>query len=59
MAGSNQEDDGLIMTIVFDGEQKRSYLWFLNSTNLQPVAKSYLPKRIPLSVHGMFFPEAS
>lgn len=52
------EDDGVLMTIAFDGEAQRSYLLLLDAVSLETVAISYLPQNVPWSAHGMHFPEA-
>jgi len=53
------EDDGVLVTIVFDGTKEQSYLLLLDAKNLQPINKAYLPHNIPWSAHGMHFPEAN
>ena len=53
------EDDGVLVTIVFDGTKEQSYLLLLDAKTLQPVNKAYLPHNIPWSAHGMHFPEAN
>jgi len=53
------EDDGVLVTIVFDGTKEQSYLLILDAKTLQPVNKAYLPHNIPWSAHGMHFPEAN
>eukprot|EP00092_Neocalanus_flemingeri_P065782 GFUD01080056.1.p1 GENE.GFUD01080056.1~~GFUD01080056.1.p1 ORF type:complete len:543 (+),score=150.85 GFUD01080056.1:194-1822(+) len=53
------EDDGVLVTIVFDGTKEKSYLLILDAKTLQPVNKAYLPHNIPWSAHGMHFPEAN
>ena len=52
------EDDGVIMTIAFDGEKKQSYLLLLDGFSLETVAITYLPYNVPWTAHGMHFPEA-
>ena len=53
------EDDGILLSLVFDGEREKSYLLLLDARTFQPVATSYLPRNIPWSAHGMHFPEAT
>merc|ERR1712172_239081 len=50
--GAVEEDDGILMTVVFDGEQRRSYLLLLDGKTFTEVDRSYLPFRIPFSFHG-------
>jgi len=53
------EDDGVLITIVFDGHREQSYLLILDAKTFQTVNKAYLPHNIPWSAHGMHFPEAN
>jgi len=53
------EDDGVLVTIVFDGIKEQSYLLILDAQNFQQINKAYLPHNIPWSAHGMHFPEAN
>ena len=55
--GADTEDDGLLLTVVFDGEQKRSYLLLLDGETFTEVNRSYLPFKVPFSFHGNWFPE--
>jgi len=55
---TDKEDDGLLLTIVFDGEKEQSYLLLLDASTMNEVNRAYLPHNIPWSAHGMFFPEA-
>ena len=56
--GGAEEDDGVLVTIVFDGEKEKSYLLLLDAQSFQPLDRAYLPHNIPWSAHGMHFPEA-
>ena len=55
---AHSEDDGVIMTIAYDGEKRLSYLMFLDGVTLETIGISYLPVNVPWSAHGMHFPEA-
>ena len=52
------EDDGVLITIVFDGEREQSYLLALDAQSFTIIDKAYLPHNIPWPAHGMHFPEA-
>jgi len=56
--GATTEDDGVLLTLMFDGEKSASYLLLLDAKTLKTIARSYLPHSIPWSAHGMYFPEA-
>ena len=53
-----KEDDGVLETIVFDGEKEQSYLLIIDASSFTIIDKAYLPHNIPWSAHGMHFPEA-
>jgi len=53
------EDDGVLVTIVFDGTKEQSYLLLLDAKTFTLLNKAYLPHNIPWSAHGMHFPEAN
>merc|ERR1711881_548077 len=55
--GAEAEDDGVLVTVVFDGEQKRSFLLLLDGQTFAEVNRSYLPFKVPFSFHGNWFPE--
>merc|ERR1712203_35299 len=55
--GAEAEDDGVLVTVVFDGEQKRSYLLLIDGQTFTEVNRSYLPFKVPFSFHGNWFPE--
>ncbi len=54
--GGQGEDDGIIMSLVLDGERKRSYLGIWDAKTMTLINKSYLPTHIPFTLHGRFFP---
>ena len=53
--GTN-EDDGVILIPVLDGNQRRSYLAVLDARDLTLISKSYTPIVVPFHFHGRFFP---
>jgi carotenoid cleavage dioxygenase-like enzyme len=56
--GAKSEDDGVLMSVVFDGPRAQSYLLLLDAVSMEPLARAYLPHNIPWSAHGLHFPEA-
>ncbi|XP_052090779.1 retinoid isomerohydrolase-like [Mytilus californianus] len=52
---SSREDDGVLMTHVFDGIKKESYLVLINATTMETMNKAILPTTMPFSFHGRFF----
>jgi all-trans-8'-apo-beta-carotenal 15,15'-oxygenase len=53
---STTEDEGWLLTLVFDGQQERSELVILDARNLQGVARLKLKHHIPYGLHGNFTP---
>ena len=58
VSGGEREDDGVLLTIGFDGRREQSYLLLLDARTFSPLNTADLPHNIPSSVHGMHFPEA-
>merc|ERR1711936_608575 len=50
------EDDGVLITIVFDGEREQSYVLLLDGRTFTEIDRSYLPYNVPFSFHGNWFP---
>ncbi|CAF3405131.1 unnamed protein product [Rotaria sp. Silwood2] len=54
-ANYDQEDDGIILSIILDQQSKRSFILVLDGITFKEVARTYLPMHIPLSFHGNFY----
>lgn len=52
---SNDEDDGIIMTNVYDANRHISILLFLNASDMTEIARFDLPCHIPFTLHGNFY----
>lgn len=50
------EDSGVLLSVVLDSKQDKSYLLILNAADLQELARLELPHRSPFGFHGQFFP---
>ena len=57
--GGTAEDDGVLVTIGYDGEKEQSYFLVLDAATFAPINTAYLPHHIPWSAHGMHFREAN
>ena len=53
------EDDGWLLSLVFNAEQERSHLAILDAQNMAggPVANLWLKHHVPYGLHGTFTPE--
>ena len=51
---SKSEDDGLLLSLVFNGHRKHSYLALFDAKTMKRVNKAHLPSRIPMTLHGRF-----
>ncbi len=51
---AQEEDEGWLLTLVYDGENHRSDVVILDASNLhqQPIAKLHLKNHIPYGLHG-------
>ncbi|CAF1232241.1 unnamed protein product [Rotaria sp. Silwood1] len=56
---STEEDDGIILTVVFEQQTKKSFILILDAATFQEITKTYLPIQIPFSFHGNFYPTIS
>ena len=52
--GASDEDDGVLLSVVLDGERDLSFLLVLDATDLTELARAEVPHHIPFSFHGRF-----
>jgi carotenoid cleavage oxygenase len=59
-SGTN-EDDGWVLSFVYDARRDASDLVIVDATNFEaaPVATVHLPRRVPFGFHGSWIPDAS
>lgn len=57
--GAAGEDQGVLLTVVLDGFQGRSYLLVLDATNLEEVGRAEVPHHIPFGFHGLYTDEGA
>jgi len=55
--GAVEEDDGVILSVMFDGTVGKSYLLLLDGKTFEELNYAYLPHIVPFSYHGNWFPE--
>jgi carotenoid cleavage dioxygenase-like enzyme len=57
-AADAEEDDGFLLTVVYDGPNDASDLVILDAANVdaEPLAVAHLEHRIPMGFHGNFVP---
>jgi carotenoid cleavage dioxygenase-like enzyme len=53
--GAEQEDDGVLLSVVLDVEREKSFLLVLDAASLEEIASAEAPHHIPHSFHGQFF----
>jgi carotenoid cleavage dioxygenase len=60
-SATSGEDDGYVLSLVFDAERQASDLVVLHSQDFtgDPVAVVHLPVRVPYGFHGNWVPDAS
>jgi len=55
----SEEDDGVLVSVSFDGELEKNYLLLLDAKDFKEIDRAYLPINIPYPLsHGMHFPDA-
>lgn len=56
-----EEDDGIIMVVVLDGQKGKSKLVMLNAKTMTELngTTAELPTHIPFTAHGQFFPQVT
>jgi carotenoid cleavage dioxygenase-like enzyme len=52
--GREREDDGVILSVVFDSSTSRSFLLVLDASSFEEQARAEVPHHVPLSFHGQF-----
>jgi carotenoid cleavage dioxygenase-like enzyme len=57
-AADADEDDGFVLTVVYDAPEDTSYLAILDARNVdaEPVATARVRDRVPMGFHGNFAP---
>ncbi|MGB7339011.1 MAG: carotenoid oxygenase family protein [Phototrophicaceae bacterium] len=55
--GATAEDDGLIMSTVYDSTTEKSYLLLLDGQTFDVQATAPLPIRVPFGFHGRWYPD--
>lgn len=51
-----EEDDGALVSVVFDANRQESFLLFLNAKDMTELARAYLGVIVPVTFHGQFYP---
>ncbi|MDY6779220.1 MAG: carotenoid oxygenase family protein, partial [Halobacteria archaeon] len=50
-----EEDDGVVLSVVLDPEAETSYLLVLDAVTFDEVARAETPNAVPFGFHGQFF----
>ncbi len=51
------EDDGILLSVILDAKEQRSFLLILNASNMEEMARAIMPNIMPFGFHGQFFGE--
>lgn len=51
---AQHEDDGVLLSVVLDAEERRSFLLVLDAADLNELARAHAPHHIPFGFHGQF-----
>lgn len=52
--GRDREDDGAVLSVVFDSSTARSFLLVLDASTFEERARATVPHQVPLGFHGQF-----
>ncbi len=52
--GGENEDDGVLLSVVLDAQTESSFLLVLDAATLRPLARAAVPHAIPFGFHGQF-----
>jgi len=57
---SKEEDDGFLMTFIFDDVSQKSEFVVFNAKTMspEPLVRVVMPQRVPFGFHGLFVEEA-
>jgi len=53
--GREEEDAGVLLSVVLDAGREASFLLVLDAATLEELARAAVPNRVPFSFHGQFF----
>jgi carotenoid cleavage dioxygenase-like enzyme len=53
--GRDREDDGVVLSVVFDSRSERSFLLVLDATSFEERARAQAPHHVPFGFHGQYF----
>jgi carotenoid cleavage dioxygenase-like enzyme len=56
---SKNDEDGVIISIVLDTQNERSFLMVLDAITMQEIARATVPEPIVYGFHAEYFPEAA
>ncbi|MPZ39284.1 MAG: beta-carotene 15,15'-monooxygenase [Rhizobiales bacterium] len=54
--GANDEGEGVLLSVVLDGQRDTSFLLVLDASRMAEIARAECPHVIPFGFHGNFFP---
>lgn len=52
--GATGEDEGVILSVVFDGTRGTSFLLILDATSFDELARAEVPQHVPFGFHGFY-----
>jgi len=57
--GATEEDDGILIGMVFDGITQQSRVQFVDAASLEVVATAQFGMKVPFPIHTTWFPPSS
>lgn len=53
--GSNKEDEGVVLSLVYNKAKNQTFLIILDAMNFTELGRAFLPNVLPFGFHGKFF----
>lgn len=57
--GASAEDEGVVLSVVLDGEKGNSFLLVLDAASFRELARAEVPHHIPFGFHGIYSADVS
>ncbi len=52
---AKSEDEGVIITMVFNAKHSNNFLLLLDARSFDEIARAHIPERLPFGLHGQFY----
>lgn len=56
--GGEAEDDGVLLSVVLDAEEERSFLAVIDAQSMTEISRASVPRAVPIGFHGQYMEES-